>query len=574
MLNSIVDTLTSNISNKTAVCIALLFGASYVVYTYGAPVAFGYGAFWDNPITFGGYSSDASISLSGYYWIAQDSWRWPLLSLPHAASPDRVNGFLFDPIPILALIAKLIRSFGGGVVNLFPLWRLAAFALNATALVALVRSLGQRSVLATILAAGMGSLAPFVHVRSESLPLIAQWLPVFSLVLYVIAKRAPELGMKFLIPAGVLVVLATFVNLYLYVMTAAIIAAGLVQAAFDRRASLPTIVVGLALIIAGGVVPLWAFGALTDTSLLVNYRIFGYYSMNISSLFWPQTSGLFQWTGIYYLTRGSIGATSGQYEGYAYLGFGAILLIVWGAGFWFRKSSALLRRNWVLLLALLVLTGWALSNRIYAGPYLVAYYEVPDFLQRTVLTWVRSSGRFIRPIAWLLMALGIVGTLSTTRPRTAVAVTIVALVLQWADLSLWRSRISMIVAGPFPTVFESGPDRNEALNDMATRHRVTIIPSYWCLADLAQRPGVSWSRTYWEIQLMAARADATMYAPISRTAFADCAGEQNASLSDLADDGVLIVLNQPRGVSRIEEAEKAFACRPMSIGVFCLKNTK
>jgi len=197
---------------------------------------------------------------------------------------------------------------------------------------------------------------------------------------------------------------------------------------------------------------------------------------------------------------------------------------------------------------------------------------VPDLLRRTVLDWFRSSGRFIWPVAWLLMALGIVGTLSTTRPRRAIAISAVALMLQWIDLSLWRSKIGDSVRAPLTTVFESDPDRDEAFREMAARRRVTVIPSFWCLGDPSQRSGVPWTAAYFEIQLMAARANAAMYAPVMARSYTDCDRERKSSLSDLADDGVLIVVNQPREFDRIEEARQAFACRAISIGAFCTKH--
>jgi hypothetical protein len=110
---------------------------------------------------------------------------------------------------------------------------------------------------------------------------------------------------------------------------------------------------------------------------------FGEHSMNLLAPFWPQTSGALHWTGVYLLTRGSIGATNGQYGGYRYLGLGALLLVAVAAVRSGRAMPDLLRRNWALALALFVLTAWAVSNRICLGPMLIASHPLPNWLLST-----------------------------------------------------------------------------------------------------------------------------------------------------------------------------------------------
>ena len=93
-----------------------------------------------------------------------------------------------------------------------------------------------------------------------------------------------------------------------------------------------------------------------------------------------------------------------------------MLLILLALARHWRAAGAMLARHWVLALALLTLAAWAVANRIYLGNYLLASYEVPDFLNRTVLTWFRSSGRFFWPVAWLAVGLGAAFGLAGLRP--------------------------------------------------------------------------------------------------------------------------------------------------------------
>ena len=128
------------ISARTASILAFLIGYGYALSVFGAGFATGYQSFWGVADAGIGGRSDTAFNLSGYYWIAQDAWRWPLLALPLARFPAGVNGYLFDPIPVLALTAKVVHSLSGYTINFFPVWMTASFALNAVALAALVRA--------------------------------------------------------------------------------------------------------------------------------------------------------------------------------------------------------------------------------------------------------------------------------------------------------------------------------------------------------------------------------------------------------------------------------------------------
>ena len=223
------------ISGLAAMAVALTIGTAYAVGLFGWDVASGAASFWSLPFALQGGGIDIRTGLSGYHWLAREGWVWPLLRLDRAGAPASLNGYLFDPIPALGLLAKAVRSLSGHVPDLWPLWLTGAFALNAAALVGLARALGNRSLTGAILAAGLGAMAPVVHHRFGHLALMAHWLPVFALALYVRGQSGARLAPG--ITAGLLALsaLSTGVTLYLYVMTGAIAAACLVQAMVDGR---------------------------------------------------------------------------------------------------------------------------------------------------------------------------------------------------------------------------------------------------------------------------------------------------------------------------------------------------
>lgn len=553
----------------TTVPLAFALGLAYAIVLFGPGFALGTSDYWRLPQGAIGGLEDMKTAMSGYYWFAQDAWRWPLFQFAQANGVAGANAALTDSVPILALVARIIRSLTGTVVDLCPLWVVLSFALNAAALATLVRALGQRSIAAALLAGALGALAPVIHHCFGHLSQTAHWIFILALAVYANWRA----GRRNAVGAGAVLIalclLAFAVNLYIYLMTAAIAAAFFLQAAAGRRLSLLVATTGLIGVVGAGLLPLWAFGMLNNMAPDSVTVPFGVLSMNLLAPFWPQTSGAFSWTGLYLLTRGSIGATTGQYEGYCYLGLGALLLVAVAAVRSGRELPGLLRRNWALALALVVLTAWAVSNRIYLGPMLIASYPLPDWLLTTVLAWFRSSGRLFWPVAWLIVALGIAGTLASLRPRAALGVVVLAVALQWVDLSIWRNRLHALANDPPVSAFGTLADFAALEAEIARRGRVAVVPSVFCNADGGGDYSAPDTIAEAEVQLMAGRVNATMPAILMSHGWTDCAAERATPLRVLAGSGVLIALAQPAALDRTAEATRTLACHPVAVGLVC-----
>jgi len=174
--------------------IGLMVGYGYGVFQFGPSVAFGSSDFWLQPWGAMGGHVDMATTISGYNWFVADSWRWPLLKVVKPNWPDGTNAYLFDMVPLVGLAGRVARTLTGSVPNLMPFWLTGTYALNAAALVALVRGLGQRSIIATMLAAGLGAMAPVVHFHFGHLGNSAHWVFVLALALYAANHARPRLN--------------------------------------------------------------------------------------------------------------------------------------------------------------------------------------------------------------------------------------------------------------------------------------------------------------------------------------------------------------------------------------------
>jgi hypothetical protein len=265
------DSLLLKKSVLLALVVAGGLGLVQAVSLLGLAALSGDAPFWHSPAGLIGGTLDIRNALSGYWWFVQEPWRWPLLAVSQPNWPAGTNAELFDIVPIVAVGGKLLHTMFGSLVNPYAVWVTGCFILNAAALALLVRSLGQRSLLGAVVAGAFGAMAPVVQHRFGHMALMAHWLPVLCLAWY-FHSRALRFGWRQIAGFVGLCLLASFVHLYLYVMTAALAAAAVLQALLSRRTSLLRGGMSLALLLAAGIVPLWMFGLLNGLDLVQRFH--------------------------------------------------------------------------------------------------------------------------------------------------------------------------------------------------------------------------------------------------------------------------------------------------------------
>ena len=257
-----------------------------------------------------------------------------------------------------------------------------------------------------------------------------------------------------------------------------------------------------------------------------------------------------------------IGATPGQYEGFDYLGVGALLFTAMALlGGWRDFGRALLRHP-VLTAAMLVLTVWAVSSRIYLGPFLLFSYDPPYLLSSTVLSWFRSCGRMFWPVGWLLVAIGVARAPTLFRPRIAIAVAVLALVLQWIDVAPWRAKFAQLQAGQ-PSAFGTPEDRARVAQAVAKADTVAVIPPVFC-SNAAGGFGSTMNIAALEAQLMAGRANARMSSVYLSRTRQDC-----AKPALIGKRGVVIILNYMKIASSGEMGLDGADCFEVPIARIC-----
>jgi hypothetical protein len=402
---------------------------------------------------------DIAQSLLGHLAFQVDDWRFPLFRIASLMPPKGVNALLLDANPLVSLLAKLLP---GGPHNLLGWWLFACFAAQPVAAAYALRGLGERRIFPALAVAALAALMPSLWFRPMHPNLCGHFAVLLALGATLrLLRGQPGWGM-----AVAALLLGAFTHPYLLVMTAALLCAVPLQAALARnwpglrRAGLP---LALAL---GGTAGLMALAGFFGAG--AGDRGFGRFSMNLLSPVAPQFSGLFGGT--------MLDATGGQYEGFNYLGAGALVVVALA---WHRPP------RWMaaLLMVLAGLTLLALSSRIYAGPVLLFDLGLKPW--EDIFGAIRASGRLFWPVGYAALIVALAVLAARLRPMAFGLLCMLAVGLQWLDTAPLRARAYDMMASP--TAALPPPGFAEAV---AAATRLTFLPAAPCVMgaerDLAQ----------------------------------------------------------------------------------------
>ncbi|HSD21858.1 MAG TPA: DUF6311 domain-containing protein [Anaeromyxobacter sp.] len=307
-----------------------------------------------------------------------------------------------DALPLVAVLLRPLASVLPQDFQYAGAWIVLAFALQGFVGAKLVK-LATPDRLAQALGGVLFVLAPpllhrLIGPKTGHASLCAQWILLLALWLALAPVDAPRLPRRLAL-AGLLVFLSAGVHPYFVVMTAALAAALILRIVLVERRGGPALLGGgLTGLAAAASAGLLLFG-FVGGGVRSRANGFGYFSADLATLVNPMGWSRL-WSGL--------PVRAGQYEGFAYLGAGALLLLVLGLGaIALRRAPApRLARVVPAVAVALVLAGFALSDAVrFAGDLVlrVGIYRHMPWLGGTF----RSSGRFVWPLHYLLLLGGV-----------------------------------------------------------------------------------------------------------------------------------------------------------------------
>jgi hypothetical protein len=369
-------------------------------------------------------TADMLVHFIGWDFYRHDNWSWPLTYTSSLMYPVGTTMVYTDSIPIFAIILKLLRNYLPEPFVWHGLWAIINNMLMFYSGSLLFRVLRKDTLLAFIGGLFMLLASPMLFRFYFHFSLASQWLLVFNFILLL----KPQINHKADICwQSLLLFVACGIHPYIAFMNMGLAFALVyrlsIQYYLNRQIRLfcysliTSSVIFMAVFIGSAYFFGWFFGKTQGEA----YG-FGVYSANVLSLINPQFGSL--------LFK-SLKVGDGQYEGFAYLGIGIILPLLFLLIFRFRVFiwAKVKLLNLGLFIVLCVFTLIAFSNILQMGSISI---NLP--YSGHIFSIFRASGRFIWVLYYFIVIITILAIYDNfINKKIAGLILMLLLGLQYAD---------------------------------------------------------------------------------------------------------------------------------------------
>ncbi|MFJ2462958.1 DUF6311 domain-containing protein [Pseudomonas sp. NPDC087615] len=379
---------------------------------------------------------DPATHYLGWVFFRHAPWTFPL-GLNPTYGLELGNGLIFsDSNPLLAFFFKPFDGVLPDTFQYFGFWFLACFVLQAWFAWKLL-GLITANIPLRALGAALFLFAPPMIVRMPVHLSLAGHFVILA-ALYLALRPYDE---RRRLAWGVLLGCTALIHAYLLAMVALIWLADLAARCFKSRLTLRNAAAELVLLFTLVSFCCWQAGYFSVNGADAVSDGFGLYRANVLTLFNANN-----WSYVLKDLPNGLGDS----EGFGFLGLGLLLLAVCGLVGVLRGQTGLgvaLRRYVFLLLALVGLTVFALSNNIAVGG-LNFVYPLPDNII-AIANIFRASGRMFWPVYYAIILVIVFLVIRANPPRTAICLLSLALVVQVADTrSGWSLVRKMLMVEP------------------------------------------------------------------------------------------------------------------------------
>ncbi len=379
---------------------------------------------------------DPSQHYLGWEFYRRSDWFFPLGLTDQLAYPLKTSVIYTDSIPLFAVFFKLFRHILPAQFQYFGIWGLLCFILQGYYA---ARILSERISyrIAVLIGSVSFILSPIMIFRMYyHTALAAHWL--ILLAIYFFTKHEKEyMGiLKPVMQWGILGILIGSIHMYFVPMCGAILLGYILCSVWKaKKISIKFMYPGISFS-AGLVLTVYLLGGFSS-GVDVGTNNLGLFSFNLNAFFNPMSySSILKntslWNWPFY--------TQGQYEGFAYLGLGIILLCIIGAVAVIIKLAKKKKPTVYQIMIGLMSIGlivFAASPTITWNDKLVLQLPYSSTLYKY---WgiFGSSGRMAWPVVYFLMLFGIcsiANSMVLERKKLPIAVLLLACLVQIGDLS-------------------------------------------------------------------------------------------------------------------------------------------
>lgn len=422
----------------------------------------------------------------GWEFFRYAPWTWPIGINQFYGYPVGIPIIYTDSIPLVAIPLKLFAPWLPKTFQFQGLWILACLILQGVFGYILVHDRTKR-VIESMIASVFFALSPILLFRVVGhAALAAHWVILWCL--WLLVRDVDKLLLWHWLVA---LVIALLIQPYLFFMCLPLFLAYLAKKYFiERNIGRHRLAVFLCIFAASIFLAAYSIGLFYIGS--ASGPGFGRFSMNLNALVNP-----YGWSAI----LPDLSLAKEQYEGFAYVGVGGILLFVLALVLWLKgKGYLALKPLFPIITACLVLTALAVSNVIVAGGTELVAISLPQRLA-SFFGVIRSSGRMFWPVYYLLLLFALTFAIRLKRPLSLVVVSL-ALFIQVYDLHAVflsiRARFSEMANTP--VIELAGPFWDTVKKEY--RH-ISYVPDYAYTIDFP-------SNSYGRLALFAAQNGLTL----------------------------------------------------------------
>lgn len=360
------------------------------------------------------------------------NWCFPIGLTDQLSYPYKTSVIFTDSIPLLAVIFKLLSPVLPRNFQYFGLWGILCFILQGIMTARILRHF-TKDPLVLILISVLFSFTPvlifrmFVHTS-----LAGHWLLLLVLEPLFYYDSFKE-NRRILLTSLLAGALSASIHTYLVLMCGIILMGICVEEVMYNR-KITKALSSLFIFVSSSAIVTWLLGGFSSQVGPASGGL-GYFSANLNALVNPQDwSVIFKTLPLYETDIGT-----GQYEGFAYLGAGWILLLILALFFYIDRYNLKAPfgkyRSYIIPVLAVFLCAFifALSPTVTLNEKVIIYLHFPHFIT-DIWSVFRSSGRIIWVNVYITMLIVAILLLKSADKRMIYISLLSILILQIYDI--------------------------------------------------------------------------------------------------------------------------------------------
>ena len=381
------------------------------------------GFHYSNPVNTNWLTTGDLISYQdGWNFFNKDEWRFPLGSLPNYGVNAGNSIVYADIIPLFAIIFKIFRWLTADNFQYFSLWIfLSIFLLLFFSYLIIFKSTS--NFLYSVIGSIFFSVSPLFFQRlGIHIALASHWIILLSFYIETLKEKKNiyrNINILLSITIHFSLTIIIFIFHYLFKLKELFVIKKINYFLLD---SLVLGFFSISIMYALGyfMIPM-------EDGLGGGY---GYFSFNLNSFFNPVNLNGESWS----LFLPILKYYGGQYEGLTYLGLSGILFFFIFMISLFNNKNIFIYEKKMIILVTLVFSILAISNNVYLSDKLIFNIEINKYIYG-ILGIIRTSGRLIWPIYYLIFLTGIIFIYKRFSKNVSIIILSFLLIFQIIDLS-------------------------------------------------------------------------------------------------------------------------------------------